>query len=119
MNEEYILAGNAIIDRFTFGDENTCTANQRNELLYDTDWNWLMQTVFKIESLSYRVKMDGISVSVLPILETEPIFSLVCGDLSKKIELVWGVCLEFILWYNSKPKSVECMASKPHTYLSN
>jgi hypothetical protein len=69
-------------------------------LLFDTDWNWLMQVVEKIEILGYDVMVKGISCTISPLLNEETIVQLVLGDRSRKIELVYSACVEFIKWYN-------------------
>lgn len=69
------------------------------ELKYHENWSELMPVVEKIELEGYVVNIKGISVSISKILEEEALFQLVCGDLSKKIELVFSVIVEFIKWY--------------------
>ena len=71
-------------------------------LLFNSDWNWLMKVVDKIESLGYDVNIKGISCNITPILSSEIIVGLVLGDKSRKIELVYLSCIEFVKWYNNK-----------------
>ena len=71
-------------------------------LLFNTDWNWLMEVVEKIEDLGYRVCINGISCTVSELLNDEPIISLVLGDRKQKISLVHSAVVEFINYYNTK-----------------
>ena len=71
------------------------------DLKYHKSFDWLMPVVEKIESLGYEVKIGRISCQVHEILkQNSPISSLVCGNISKKIDLVYDVCVNFIQWYN-------------------
>ena len=63
---------------------------------YDTDWNWLMPVVKKIESLGYRVTIVR---HICRIDLTEESKLIISEDI-KKIEAVYTACLEFIKWYN-------------------
>ena len=70
---------------------------------YDIRWDWLMPVVEKIDNIGFDVCISRISCKIHPILEPEKtITSLVCGDTSKKLELVYGCVIEFIKWYNRK-----------------
>jgi hypothetical protein len=51
-------------------------------LSFDTDWNWLIQVVKKIESLN---KLDSVLINT-------------------DIKEVYNACVEFIKWYNEQPK---------------
>lgn len=51
-------------------------------LTFDTDWNWLIQVVKKIESLN---KLDSVLINT-------------------DIKEVYNACVEFIKWYNEQPK---------------
>jgi hypothetical protein len=70
---------------------------------FDSDWNWLMEVVEKIEDLSYSLEINKqeendyqcIIVKKDIIVQT---FS------SKKIEAVYNACLEFIKWYNEQKR---------------
>ena len=65
---------------------------------YDTDWNWLMPVVKKIESLGYRVTIVR---HICRIDLTEESKLIISEDI-KKIEAVYSACLEFIKWYNKQ-----------------
>ena len=74
-----------------------------DQLKFHKDWNWLMEVVEKIESLSKegetymfsitkfsaRVTYKGSRIVDLPIDNT-------------KIEAVYNACVEFIKWYNEQ-----------------
>ena len=63
----------------------------RNEkLLFDTDWNWLMVVVEKIEYIRCYVTIKGCAVNISTIVETSA---------PTKIESVYKACVEFINWY--------------------
>lgn len=69
-------------------------------LQFNSDWNWLMEVVEKIESLGYYVNITGTYVSIGAIeSKTNPIF--IEKDSNIKIEAVYNACVEFIKWYNS------------------
>ena len=78
-----------------------------SDMLFDVDWNWLMEVVEKIEN-QYRSKF---SKNTFPCVS----ISSICCKISfygnyeevitnivrpTKIEAVYQACLEFIKWYN-------------------
>ena len=78
-----------------------------SNMLFDVDWNWLMEVVEKIEN-QYRSKF---SKNTFPCVS----ISSICCKISfygnyeevitniirpTKIEAVYQACLEFIKWYN-------------------
>lgn len=64
---------------------------------FDTDFNYLLPVIKRIEENGYVVAIKGISYQVYKILdEQNPIVSLVCGDLSKKTEMVCDLIVSFI-----------------------
>lgn len=64
---------------------------------FNTDFNYLLPIIKKIEESGYVVAIKGISYQIYKILdEKNPIVSLVCGDLSKKTEMVCDLLIEFI-----------------------
>jgi len=71
-------------------------------LEFHSSWDWLMPVVEKIELSGYVVNIKGISVSISRLLADDSIVQYVCGNLSKKIELVYITVIEFIKWYNSQ-----------------
>ncbi len=72
-------------------------------LRFNEDWNWLMKVVQKIESLGYCVEIKRISCRIYPLLEEDNLISAyVCGDLSKKINIVYSAVIGFIKFYNEK-----------------
>lgn len=63
-------------------------------LKFNTDWNWLMQVVEKIESLDiYYSKYIDYNSSMFTSGKIE---------LSTKIEAVYNACVEFVKWYNTQ-----------------
>lgn len=74
---------------------------------YHTSWDWLMTVITKIESLGYEVLISRVACQINPILEREnPIASMVCGDITKKREIVFETCKQFIEWYNEKQSKI-------------
>lgn len=77
-------------------------------LEYHKDWNELMKVVQRIEEKGYVVSISGISCKIYPLFDEEEncIASYVCGDLSKKINIVHSSILDFIEWHNNQ-KGIE------------
>lgn len=68
---------------------------------FDTDFNYLIPVIRRIEEQGFVVKIAGIRYQVYKLLEEDkPILSWVCGDLSKKTEMVCKLITEFIKWHN-------------------
>jgi len=75
-------------------------------LSYHDDYLWLMPVVEKIDSLGYDVVINRISCKVLKFGgDKNPIASWVCGDLSKKKEIIFDTCVEFAKWYKTTNNS--------------
>lgn len=75
------------------------------DLPFGSDWNWLMEVVQAIERKGFVVAIKGISCAIYPLLQDKPeyyIANFVCGDLSKKIDIVYTACIEFIKFYNTQ-----------------
>lgn len=71
-------------------------------LEFDTDWNWLMEVVDKIESLGYGF---NITIGDATVLQNHSaIYSTLIYriDGTKKLEAVYKTCVEFIKWYNQQ-----------------
>lgn len=64
------------------------------ELKFNSDWNWLMQVVEKIESLSTEQKVINWS------RQNKNIFDFKLTE--SKIEAVYIACISFIDWYNEQ-----------------
>ena len=68
---------------------------------FDTDFNYLLPVIKRIEEQGYVVAIKGISYQVYKVLdEKNPIVALVCGNLSKKTEMTCDLIVSFIEWYN-------------------
>lgn len=64
---------------------------------FDTDFNYLLPVIRRIEEQGYVVAIKGISYQVYKVMdENNPIVSLVCGDLSKKTEMTCDLVVSFI-----------------------
>lgn len=75
----------------------------QNELKFDSDWNWLMPVLEKIQSLGYSINrsssmvyINGDNGIVVP-----PINVYIESGTSEK-KAVYDVCLSFIKWYNKQ-----------------
>lgn len=67
---------------------------------YNTDWNWLMQVVEKIESLEnhgFTIYRKTTNINGLPI----ELANTIKGT---KIESVYNACVEFVKWYSAQEK---------------
>ena len=65
---------------------------------FDTDFNYLIPVIRKIEEQGYVVAIKGISYQIYKVMdEDNPIVSLVCGDLSKKTQMTCDLIVSFIL----------------------
>lgn len=70
---------------------------------FDTDFNYLLPVIRRIEEQGYVVAIKGISYQVYKVMdENNPIVSLVCGDLSKKTEMTCDLVVSFIEQLNQK-----------------
>ena len=71
------------------------------ELFYNSDWNWLMEVVEKIENYNEFTNVlfapQGCSIDCY----TENRFSF-SNDCDTKIEAVYNACVEFVKWYNEQ-----------------
>lgn len=68
---------------------------------FNTDFNYLLPIIRRIEEQGFVVCIAGIKYQIYKVLEEDkPIISLVCGDLSKKTEMVYDLVISFIKKYN-------------------
>jgi hypothetical protein len=85
-----------LMEQIVYDQQN---GNCFDKLLFDTDWNWLMGVVEKIESLGYYVK---ILKSTCVILDVEERCIVIELNTLTKIEVVYNACVEFIKWHNEQ-----------------
>ena len=72
---------------------------------FDTDFNYLIPVIRRIEECGYVVHIARISYKIYRVLEEDkPIVSLVCGDLHKKTETTCKLITSFIKWHNTQEK---------------
>jgi len=76
-----------------------------SNLLFHSDWNWLMEVVEKIESIkieTYKVRVD-IYFNCCQIYPThwDELISIY-GNKETKLEIVYNACIEFIKWYSQQ-----------------
>ena len=72
------------------------------ELKFDTDWNWLMEAVDKIESFGYVFQLQGNSATFFKNKTfKEPIWNdSFIGN--TKLKATYNAVVEFIKWYNEQ-----------------
>ena len=75
------------------------------EMLFDTDWNWLMEVVEKIENIkieTYKVRVD-IYFNCCQIYPThwDKLISIY-GNNETKLQATYRAVVEFIKWYNKQ-----------------
>lgn len=72
-------------------------------LYFNSDWNWLMQVVEKIENTSYKedsffnVHIGSLADCTIQNAKYEQIINKIS---TTKIEAVYDACVEFVKWYN-------------------
>jgi hypothetical protein len=80
-----------------------------NELLYDTDWNWLMDVVDKIDSLGFVTEISGNierSFALIGLANSNSSISRVGYgvEFMNKKDATYRAVIEFITWYNEQTK---------------
>jgi hypothetical protein len=75
-----------------------------SNLKYDSDWNWLMEVVEKIESLGYYFRFLGNGWIIIVNLSEKETIEI--HD-KCKITACYNACLEFIKWYNENSAKEE------------
>ena len=78
---------------------------QTTSFKYDSDWNWLMKVVEKIESIkieTYKVRVD-IYFNCCQIYPThwDELISIY-GNNETKLQTTYKAVIEFIKWYNEQ-----------------
>lgn len=89
-----------------FTQANGVWGNRIEILHFDSDWNWLMQVVEKIESLHETNNvLIGTNITYVQIhnkvRNEQETFK---GVSNIKIEAVYNACVTFIEWYNKQNK---------------
>lgn len=67
---------------------------------FQTDWNWLMQVVEKIEGLNFAIKV--VVNEALIFCEDWQSLDYIYAREKTKIKAVYNACVEFIKWYNNE-----------------
>ena len=79
-----------------------------SELKYDTDWNWLMIVVDKIQLLdivhdntrSYDSVYKEWVCTFSPAYKTHDFGNIIGKSKNSEFEAVFNACMDFIKWYN-------------------
>jgi hypothetical protein len=75
---------------------------------FDTDFNYLLPIIRRIEESGYVVAICGISYKIYRLFEEdEPIVSLVCGDLRQKTHMTYCLLIDFLKTINKVPQVEE------------
>jgi hypothetical protein len=74
---------------------------QDYDLIYHSNWEWLMPVVDKIQSLRNKCNNVKLEYGLTLINAIETWFKYTHKRISKK-EAVWLACVEFIEWYNKQ-----------------
>ena len=75
------------------------------ELNFDTDWNWLMAVVEKIQSMGYWVDYTKGDVFIYDDEYNLVIPNPMHENKDTKLSIHYKIVIEFINWYNTKLKS--------------
>ena len=68
------------------------------DLPFDSDWNWLMEVVDKIESLC---KNRGVEInSKFVHIRVDNNLTISSGVHSNRMEAVYSACVKYVQWYN-------------------
>jgi hypothetical protein len=71
----------------------------RSNLLFNSDWNWLMEVVEKIESLGIDVHINTCVCRIVDVGE-DRFEDIECFVNDNKKQAVYNACIKFIQWYN-------------------
>ena len=71
------------------------------DLIFHSDWNWLMEVVEKIESINF--KLPSQEYGQYKAMKIKDALTMQYKDLTK-IEATCNACVEFIKWYNEQNK---------------
>jgi hypothetical protein len=70
-------------------------------LLFDVDWNWLMEVVEKINDLNNVVRISENHVVIVNNTRQEVLIESIYGSM---FESTYNACVEFVKWYNEQKK---------------
>jgi len=74
---------------------------------YNSDWNWLMSVVEKIESLEFDFAIyTGSCVSIINTKDF-PYDEIINLNGTSKIESVYNACIDFIKYYNENSAEIK------------
>jgi len=70
---------------------------------FDSEWDYLMPVVEKIEALNYGVRITR-TTCFIDSLSAIPEFKVIGGFEETKIKAVYNACVGFINWHNEQKK---------------
>jgi hypothetical protein len=73
-----------------------------SNLKYDTDWNWLMKAVDKIESENFSIEMNKQEEGDYQCLITKGNDIIFQTFSNTKLKATYNAVVEFIKWYNEQ-----------------
>ena len=74
---------------------------QPEEMLFNSDWNWLMEVVENIENIKF--KLPSQEYGQYKAMKIKDTLTMKYKESTKK-EAVYNACVEFIKWYNEQKK---------------
>lgn len=73
-----------------------------SELLFHSDWNWIMGVVDKIESLDCDVFISSGHIEIWSNKEVQVVVYIPEDIATNTITKVWESCVEFVKWQNNE-----------------
>lgn len=94
------LVRSSVVDRYwTEKNSEGIGVGQLKELRYDTDWNWLMKVVDRINALNNVLSINENYVYITNNERSEVLVDVVAGDM---LEATYRAVVEFINYYNKQ-----------------
>ena len=105
-----ITENNKLIAEFMAGEKNKQVYIKHLNAWYDncmgykynTDWNWLMEVVDKIEEMDFVFNIQYTLVETHDLRDVEFKHTFKAQDKKTRIESVYNACVTFIEWYNEQ-----------------
>lgn len=98
LREERILIARFMTDEPEVLEKDLLKAGCVESMQYDSDWNWIMPVVEKIEELGYCFRIESNDVFIMDNNTSEEI--IIADDNKSKIDAIYWACVRFIGWYD-------------------